>query len=167
MLPVEIKHRASTVWQCRITAKILTDCCLFVGLSAYSFDFSKWNAWSIGLKSGDWLGHCRIFIFFYLQNVWVAFAVCFGIYLLAELSAWGWVIFCQAVELGSNRWGEAVSRTSLAYYNAYMDQSKRLLDAEPWAHQCVLFSQNVPKCWFGHSWCSCYLSDWICFVFET
>ncbi len=31
-------------------------CCLFVGLFASSFVFSKWNACSIGLKSGDWLG---------------------------------------------------------------------------------------------------------------
>ncbi len=51
--------------------------CLFVGLSAFSFVFSKWNACSIGLKSGDCLGHCRIFHFFTLKNSWVAFAVCF------------------------------------------------------------------------------------------
>ncbi len=33
----------------------------FVGLSALSFVLSKWNACSVGLKSGNWLGHCRIF----------------------------------------------------------------------------------------------------------
>ncbi len=33
---------------------------LFVGLSTFSFVFSKWNACSIGLRSGDWLGHFRI-----------------------------------------------------------------------------------------------------------
>ncbi len=53
-------------------------CCLFVGLSASSFVFSKWNACSIGLKSGGWHGHCRIFHFFTFKNPWVAFAVCFG-----------------------------------------------------------------------------------------
>ncbi len=53
-------------------------CCLFVGLSAFSFVFSKWNACSIGLRSGDWPGHCRIFKFFTFKNSWVAFAVCFG-----------------------------------------------------------------------------------------
>ncbi len=37
--------------------------CLFVGLSAFSFVFSEWNACSIGLQSGDWLGHCRIIHF--------------------------------------------------------------------------------------------------------
>ncbi len=53
-------------------------CCLFVGLSAFSFVFSKWNACSIGLRSKDWLGHCRIFDFLTFKNSWVAFAVCFG-----------------------------------------------------------------------------------------
>ncbi len=29
-----------------------------------------------------------------------------------------------------------------------------------WDHQCILFfSQNVPNCRFGHSECSCYLSE--------
>ncbi len=36
-------------------------CCLFAVLS---FVFSEWNAWSIGLRPGDWLGHCRTFHFF-------------------------------------------------------------------------------------------------------
>ncbi len=30
---------------------------------------------SIGLRSRDWLGHCRIFHFFTFKNSWVAFAV--------------------------------------------------------------------------------------------
>ncbi len=58
-------------------------CCLFVGLSAFSFVFSKWNACSIVLRSGDWLGHCRIIHFFTFKNSWVAFPVCFG-----SLSIW-------------------------------------------------------------------------------
>ncbi len=37
--------------------------CLFVGLFTFNFVFSKWNACSIGLKSGNWLGRCRIFHF--------------------------------------------------------------------------------------------------------
>ena len=40
--------------------------------------FSKWNACSIGFRSGDWLGHCITFHFFALKNSLVAFAVCFG-----------------------------------------------------------------------------------------
>ncbi len=53
-------------------------CCLFVGPSVFSFVFSKLNACSIGLKSGDWHGHCRIFHFFTFKNSWVVFAVCFA-----------------------------------------------------------------------------------------
>ncbi len=53
-------------------------CCLFVGPSVFSFVFSKLNACSIGLKSGDWHGHCRIFHFFTFKNSWVVFSVCFG-----------------------------------------------------------------------------------------
>ncbi len=48
-------------------------CCLFVGPSVFSFVFSKLNACSIGLKSGDWHGHCRIFHFFTFKNSWVVF----------------------------------------------------------------------------------------------
>lgn len=37
-----------------------TSCCLFSGLLAFSFVFSNWSC-SAGLRSGDWLGHRRIF----------------------------------------------------------------------------------------------------------
>ncbi len=43
-------------------------CCLFVGLSVFSFVFRKWNACSILLTSGNWLGHCRIFHSFTFKN---------------------------------------------------------------------------------------------------
>ncbi len=33
---------------------------------------------STELRSGEWLGHCRIFPFFIFKNSWVAFAVRFG-----------------------------------------------------------------------------------------
>ncbi len=52
-------------------------CCLFVGLSAFSCVFSKWNACLIMLRSGDWLDHCRKIHLFTFKNSWVAFAVCF------------------------------------------------------------------------------------------
>ncbi len=42
--------------------------CLFVGLSAFSFVFSKWNTCSIGLRSGDRLCHCRILHVFTLKT---------------------------------------------------------------------------------------------------
>ncbi len=66
---------SSFVMPCQAFAAADFSCCLFVGLSAFSFVFSKWNACSIGLSFGDWLGHCRIFHFFTLKNSWVAFAV--------------------------------------------------------------------------------------------
>ncbi len=72
--------------------------CLFVGLSAFSFVFSEWNAFSIRLQSGDWLGHCRIFHFFAFKNSWVAFAVCFGSSSICTMkrrpinfAAFGWI----------------------------------------------------------------------------
>ncbi len=67
---------SSFVMLCQAFTAADFSCCLFVGLSA--FVFSKWNACSIGLRSGDWLVHCRIFHFFTFKNSWVAFAVCFG-----------------------------------------------------------------------------------------
>ncbi len=33
---------------------------------------------SIGFRSGEWLGHCRIIHLFTFKNSWVAFPVCFG-----------------------------------------------------------------------------------------
>ena len=53
-------------------------CCLLFLLVFGRFSFSKWNACSIGFRSGDWLGHCRTFHFFALKMYWVAFAVCVG-----------------------------------------------------------------------------------------
>ncbi len=53
-------------------------CCLFACLSSISFVFSKWNACSIGLRSGDWLGHCGIFHLLTFKHSWVAFALCLG-----------------------------------------------------------------------------------------
>ncbi len=69
---------SSFVMLCQAFTAADFSCCLFVGLSAFSFVFSKWNACSIGLRSGDWLGHCRIFHFFTFKNSRVAFAVCLG-----------------------------------------------------------------------------------------
>ncbi len=39
------------------------------------------------LRSGDWLGHCRILHFFTFRNSWVDFAVCFGSFPLVLWSA--------------------------------------------------------------------------------
>ncbi len=51
---------------------------LVLGAFSFSFVFSKWNACSIGFRSGDWLGHCITVHFFPFKNSLVAFAVCFG-----------------------------------------------------------------------------------------
>ena len=51
---------------------------LVLGAFSFSFVFRKWNACSIGFRSGDWLGHCITFHFFALKNSSVAFTVCFG-----------------------------------------------------------------------------------------
>ncbi len=51
---------------------------LVLGHFPFSFVFSKWNACSIGFRSGDWLGHCITVHFFPFKNSLVAFAVCFG-----------------------------------------------------------------------------------------
>ncbi len=50
---------------------------LFVFGSAFSYVFIKWNVCSIGLRSGDWLGHCRIFHFFYLLKLLGCFCCMF------------------------------------------------------------------------------------------
>lgn len=34
-------------------------CCKFVGFSAFSVVFNTWKALSVGLRSGDWLGHWK------------------------------------------------------------------------------------------------------------
>ena len=51
---------------------------LLVLVLPFSFVFSKWNAFSIGFRSDDWLGHYMTFLFFALKNSLVAFTVCFG-----------------------------------------------------------------------------------------
>lgn len=43
-------------------------CCFFVIIFVWSLVFNKWNAGSIELKSGDWLGNSRVFY----SNFWVA-----------------------------------------------------------------------------------------------
>ncbi len=70
---------SSSVMLCQDFTAADFSCCLFVGLSAFSFVFRKWNACSIGLKSGDWLGHCRIFPFFNLQKLLGCFCCMFWV----------------------------------------------------------------------------------------
>ena len=74
------------------TATVFSSC-LFLGHFPFSFVFSKWDACSIGFRSGDWLGQCITFHFFALKNSLVAFAVCFG-----SLS----ICICPSCEVPSN-----------------------------------------------------------------
>ncbi len=53
---------SSFVMLCQAFTATDFSCCLFVGLSAFSFVFRKWNKCSIRLKSGDWLGHYSTFL---------------------------------------------------------------------------------------------------------
>ncbi len=66
------------VMLCQASTATVFISCLFLGHFPFSFVFSKWNACSIGFRSGDWLGHCITVHFFPFKNSLVAFAVCFG-----------------------------------------------------------------------------------------
>ena len=98
--PMDItKHWVSSfAMLCQAFTAAVFCCWLFEGLSALRFVLSKWNAYSIGLRSGDWLDHCRIFYFFALKTSWVAFAVCFGSLSICTVkrrpinfAAFGWI----------------------------------------------------------------------------
>ena len=69
---------SSLVMLCQASTATVFSSCLFLGHFSFSFVFSKWNACSIGFRSGDWLGHCITFHFFALKNSLVAFTICFG-----------------------------------------------------------------------------------------
>ena len=45
--------------------------------------FSSLHRFSMGFRSGDWLGHSRTFICFFFSHSFVALAICFG-----SLSCW-------------------------------------------------------------------------------
>ena len=66
---------------CQASTATVFSSCLFLGHFPFSIVFSKWNACSIGFRSGDWLGHCITFHFFAWKNSLVAFAVFFGSFL--------------------------------------------------------------------------------------
>ncbi len=77
---IDITRRwvSSLVMLCQASTATVFSSCLFFGHFPFSFVFSKWNACSIGFRSGDWLGHCITVHFFPFKNSLVAFAVCFG-----------------------------------------------------------------------------------------
>ncbi len=100
---------SSFVMLCQAFTAADFSCCLFVGRAAFSFVFSKWNSCSIGLRSGDWLGHCRIFHFITFKNSWVAFAGCFGSSSICakkhhpiNFAAFGW-IWAESISLYTSK----------------------------------------------------------------
>jgi len=64
---------------CRSSPKSL----MFRGWCLATRTFSSLHRFSMGLRSGDWLGHSRTLMCFFLSHSFVALAVCFG-----SLSCW-------------------------------------------------------------------------------
>ncbi len=64
---------SSLVMLCQASTATVFSSCLFLGHFPFSFVFSKWNACSIGFRSGDWLGHCITVHFLSLQKLFGCF----------------------------------------------------------------------------------------------
>lgn len=67
-LDISVRWVSSLVMLCQASTATVFSSCLFLGHFPFSFFFSKWNACSIGFRSGDWLGHCITFHFFPLKS---------------------------------------------------------------------------------------------------
>ncbi len=63
--------------------QILSKSLRFGGWRLATRTFSSLHRFSMGLRSGDWLGHSRTLMCFFLSHSFVALAVCFG-----SLSCW-------------------------------------------------------------------------------
>ena len=63
--------------------QILSKSLRFRGCRLATRSFSSLHRYSMGFRSGDWLGHSRTLICFFLSHSFVALAVCFG-----SLSCW-------------------------------------------------------------------------------
>ncbi len=63
--------------------QILSKSLRFLGCLMETRTFSSLHRFSMGLRSGDWLGHSRTLMCFFLSHSFVALAVCFG-----SLSCW-------------------------------------------------------------------------------
>ncbi len=71
--------------------QILSKSLRFRGWCLATRTFRSLHRFSMGLRSGDWLGHSRTLMCFFLSHSFVALAVCFG-----SLSCWNthpWPIF--------------------------------------------------------------------------
>ncbi len=65
------------------SSQILSKSLRFRGWRLATRTFSSLQRFSMGLRSGDWLGHSRTLMCFFLSHSFVALAVCFG-----SLSCW-------------------------------------------------------------------------------
>ena len=63
--------------------QILSKSLSFRGCRLATRSFSSLHRFSMGFRSGDWLGHSRSLLCFFLSHSFVALAVCFG-----SLSCW-------------------------------------------------------------------------------
>ena len=81
---------STPLWQ------ILSKSLSYRGCRLATRSFTSLHRFSIGFRSGDWLGHSRTLICFFLSHSFVALAVCFG-----SLSCWKthpWPIFSAHTE---------------------------------------------------------------------
>ena len=60
-----------------------SNCLLFYGFRLWTLTFKVFHKFSIGFKSGDWLGQLRVLIPLFSNHSFVSFAVCLG-----SLSCW-------------------------------------------------------------------------------
>ncbi len=58
--------------------QILSESLRFWGWPLATWTFSSLHRFSMGLRSGDWLGHSRTLMCFFLSHSFVALTVCFG-----------------------------------------------------------------------------------------
>ncbi len=126
-------------------------CCLFVGLSTFSCVFSKWNACSIRLRSGDWLDHCRKIHLFTFKNSWVTFAVCFGSLCICTMThhpinfaAFSWI------------WADSISLYTSEFIRLLLSST---MSSKNTSNQC-----HWKPCTLMPSHCSTMFHRWCCML---
>ena len=65
------------------------------GLLAITLIFSSFHRFSIGVKSGLWLGHCKMLIFLSSNQFFTTLAACFGSLLWWNVLWWPRPSFCR------------------------------------------------------------------------
>ena len=104
-------NRGQTVHTADTAARILAHSSIQIFSNSVRFQgccwakpsFSSLQRFSIGFRSGDWLGHSRTLIYFFWSHSLVFLAVCFGVVVMLEdpttthvqCSDWGKELFAQ------------------------------------------------------------------------